>query len=80
MVFAKLVREQPRFKGKVSIFAHSLGSIISYDLLTRQKWENFGLSKNPNVEQEIVEKIRKGAKISEISDAILENAENGRRR
>ena len=35
MIVTKLAREEPRFKGKVSICAHSLGSVISYDLLSR---------------------------------------------
>ena len=29
------LKEKHRFKGKVSIIAHSLGSVITYDLLTR---------------------------------------------
>jgi len=35
MIVTKLALDEPRFKGKVSIVAHSLGSVISYDLLTR---------------------------------------------
>jgi surfactin synthase thioesterase subunit len=31
----KLAKEEPRFKGKVSIIGHSLGTVITYDLLTR---------------------------------------------
>ena len=40
-IVRKLAIEEPRFKGKISVVAHSLGSVIGYDLLTRQKWENF---------------------------------------
>lgn len=35
MIVTKLALDQPRFKGKVSIVAHSLGTVISYDLLSR---------------------------------------------
>ena len=41
MIVTKLAMDEPRFKGKISIVAHSLGTVITYDLLTRQKWENF---------------------------------------
>ncbi len=44
MIVTKLALEEPRFKGKVSIIAHSLGTVITYDLLSRQHWENFGNS------------------------------------
>ena len=37
-IVTKLAVEEPRFRGKVSIIGHSLGTVISYDLLTRQKW------------------------------------------
>ena len=62
MIVTKLAIDEPRFKGKVSIVAHSLGSVISYDLLTRQKWENFssGSSKSHDLYEEFVEKIRNG--------------------
>lgn len=56
LIFTKLAKDEPRFKGKVSIYGHSLGSVISYDLLTRQRWENFGLS--PDSLAENMEKIR----------------------
>ena len=62
MIVTKLAIDEPRFKGKVSIVAHSLGSVISYDLLTRQKWENFssGSSTSHDLYEEFVEKIRNG--------------------
>ena len=31
------VQEHPDYDGKVSIFAHSLGSLISYDILTHER-------------------------------------------
>ena len=34
-IFTKLAKENRRFKGKVSIIGHSLGSVISYDMLKR---------------------------------------------
>jgi len=34
--YAKFIESHPNFKGAVSIFAHSLGSVISYDIVT--KW------------------------------------------
>ena len=60
MIVTKLAMDEPRFKGKVSIVAHSLGSVISYDLLTRQKWENFSSSTSLDIYEEFVEKIRNG--------------------
>ena len=60
MIFTKLVLEEPRFKGKVSIVSHSLGSIITYDLLTRQKWENFGHMMDNDKVEELIEKMRRG--------------------
>ena len=48
---------EPRFKGKISILAHSLGSVITYDLLTRQKWENFDRTKE-DISLDAIEKIR----------------------
>ena len=41
MIVTKLTLENPRFKGKVSLVTHSLGTVITYDLLTRQRHENF---------------------------------------
>ena len=35
MIYSKLALERPRFRGKVSILAHSLGSVIMYDILSR---------------------------------------------
>ena len=35
MIVHKLALQEPRFKGKISIAAHSLGTVITYDLLTR---------------------------------------------
>lgn len=60
MIFTKLAMQEPRFKGKVAIVAHSLGSVISYDLLTRQKWENFGNTPTDESAFEVVQKIRNG--------------------
>ena len=34
-IVRKLSIEEPRFKGKISIVAHSLGSVVGYDLLSR---------------------------------------------
>ena len=71
MIVNKLALEEPRFRGKVSIAAHSLGTVITYDLLTRQKWENFNdrpdntaASQSEDVAFEIVEKIRKNGTAS----------------
>jgi len=63
MIVTKLALEEPRFKGKISIVAHSLGTVISYDLLTRQKWENFGHSTAEDVALETIEKIRSGSNL-----------------
>ena len=40
-IFVMLSRKNPNFKGKVSIIGHSLGSVISYDMLKRQNYSNF---------------------------------------
>ena len=45
------------FFGKVSIVAHSLGSIISYDILVKQNPNNF---KHPNAALEASNKAREG--------------------
>jgi hypothetical protein len=34
MTYTKFVASNPKFEGTVSIFAHSLGSVIAYDILT----------------------------------------------
>ncbi len=60
MIFTKLVLEEPRFKGKVSIVSHSLGSVVMYDLLTRQKWENFGHRNGDDKVEELIGKMRRG--------------------
>ena len=69
MIVTKLAQDEPRFKGKISVVGHSLGTVISYDLLTRQKWENFkmgeatgGIDEFEEVDifQKNVEKIRNG--------------------
>lgn len=60
MIVTKLALEEPRFKGKVSVCAHSLGTVISYDLLQRQHWENFGNSTAEDTALEAIEKIRTG--------------------
>ena len=60
MIVTKLSLDEPRFKGKVSICAHSLGTVISYDLLSRQHWENFGHSTAEDTALEAIEKIRSG--------------------
>ena len=39
--FIKMCKTFPKFKGKVSIMGHSLGSVIMYDMLSKQKPENF---------------------------------------
>ena len=54
MIVTKLALEEPRFKGKVSIIAHSLGTVITYDLLSRQHWENFGYSQAEDPALELV--------------------------
>lgn len=61
MIVTKLAEEEPRFKGKVSVVGHSLGTVILYDLLTRQKWENFQApSDADDIYAENAEKIRTG--------------------
>ena len=60
MIVTKLALDEPRFKGKISVAAHSLGTVISYDLLIRQKWENFGNSEAEDVYSETIERIRNG--------------------
>jgi surfactin synthase thioesterase subunit len=32
--YAKFIQSHPKFNGPVSIFAHSLGSVIAYDIIT----------------------------------------------
>ena len=60
MIVTKLALDEPRFRGKVSIVAHSLGSVITYDLLIRQKFENFGYSNAEDPSEDTIEKIRNG--------------------
>ena len=60
MVFTKLALDEPRFKGKVSIVSHSLGSVVTYDLMTRQKWENFGENQGDEQAEKLIDKMRKG--------------------
>ena len=54
MIVNKLALEEPRFKGKISIAAHSLGTVITYDLLTRQKWENFNSQPSEDIAFDII--------------------------
>jgi len=41
MQYTQFMQRNPDFKGKVSILAHSLGSIICFDLLCNQSYEKF---------------------------------------
>lgn len=49
--YSKFIQSHPNFNGPVSIFAHSLGSVIAYDILTN--WSPVSFSKfflfQPNV-------------------------------
>lgn len=38
-VYSIFIKNNPTFNGAVSIFAHSLGSVIAYDILTN--WSPF---------------------------------------
>lgn len=53
--FKQLALRDSLFFGKVSFAAHSLGSVISYDILVKQNPENF---KHQNAELEASNKAR----------------------
>ena len=59
-IFQKLTLAQPRFKGKCSLICHSLGSVISYDILRRQDYRNFEKSKWIGAANDVCKKIRRG--------------------
>ena len=59
-IVTKLAVEEPRFRGKVSIIGHSLGTVISYDLLTRQKWQNFNAGPANDNAFDAIQRIRNG--------------------
>ena len=59
-IFERLVREQPRFKGKCSLVCHSLGSVISYDILRRQDFRNFLNPTWQGAAADVCDKIRRG--------------------
>ncbi len=50
---AKFMKKHPTFKGPICIFAHSLGSVISYDLLANQDRSFASPFRNPKFPQEI---------------------------
>ena len=60
MIVTKMAQDEPRFKGKISLVTHSLGTVVTYDLLTRQKWENFNRETDDMFFQN-TEKIRCGS-------------------
>ena len=60
MIVTKLAQDEPRFKGKVSLVTHSLGTVVTYDLLTRQNWDNFNHDAEDMFFQN-TEKIRYGS-------------------
>ena len=63
MIVTKLAQEEPRFRGKVSIIGHSLGTVLTYDLLTRQRWDNFideAAGPSEDSAYDAIEKIRSG--------------------
>ena len=63
MIVTKLAQEEPRFRGKVSIIGHSLGTVLTYDLLTRQRWDNFideAAGPCEDSAYDAIEKIRSG--------------------
>ena len=52
-IYALYKQRNPNFKGRVSIFGHSLGSLLAFDILSHQKTSDFMPSKSKNVSREI---------------------------